>query len=648
MKLYGTQSAKGDHCPDLGRPHRLSKILKVPERIEAVALEQLDALISTMEATQPSVVQESKSQNRPSEAYVGGGSIRPIRSTPTSRRAWDLTKVQEFIDRHLVECKPGPAMPYDGGFKWVLGSCPFNSDHNNRSAVIVIKQDGTLGFKCHHDGCKGNNWRALRARFEPKSGTQDDHEGSMVLDVPGDEDLVARFGPPVTMNKFGEPAHVNQMFVAAKFARDNLILHEPTLNMVYVYDPDTGLWRPKTEASLIVEVGESLRDMLNECGGGQLLGTRTENLVAQIVCFLKGMVERPDVFQQTRHVIHVGNGVLHMDDDLPTLHLFSPDYYSRNRSEICFDAKAECPRFLNELLLPALPDEDIALLQRYAGQCLIGQNLTQKILLLRGTPAGGKSTLVNILETVIGVHNVAQLRVQLLTERFEIAGFVGKTLLSGKDVPGDFLNNKAAYVLKALVGGDRLNAEQKNVKHRFEVMGEFNAIITSNSRLHVRLDTDTGAWRRRLLIIDYERPPVEKAIPQFDRQLVSVEGPGILNWCIEGARKWLAELKVCSSMQMTPAQIDRVETLLSESDSVRQFVVKCVVKGPGGDVTVHELLTGYNKFCDERGWQAVTVRCFENHISDVMMEIHRVAKRTDIKRNDKNQRGFAHVCLQDG
>lgn len=468
----------------------------------------------------------------------------------------------------------------------------------------------------------------------------------MILDVPGDADLVARFGPPVTMNWRGEPAYVNQMFVAAKYARDHLILYEPTLNMVYAYDPDTGLWWPKTETKLIVELGEALRDMLNECGGGQLLGRRTEKLMAQIVCFLKGMVERPDVFQQARHVIHVGNGVLHLEDDPPALHPFSPDYYSRNRSEICFDAKAECPRFLNELLRSALSEEDIALLQRYAGQCLIGQNLAQKILLLRGTPSGGKSTLVNILETVIGVHNVAQLRVQLLTERFEIAGFVGKTLLSGKDVPGDFLNNKAAYVLKALVGGDRLNAEQKNVKHRFEVLGEFNAIITSNSRLHVRLDADTGAWRRRLLILDYERPPAEKAIPQFDRLLVKEEGAGILNWCHEGAQKLLAELKAYGSMQMTPAQIDRVETLLSESDSVRQFVTKCVIKDDDADVTVQELVTAYSKFCDEQGWQAVTVRHFENHISDVMMEMHRVAKRTDIKRNDKNQRGFAHVGLR--
>lgn len=273
-------------------------------------------------------------------------------------------------------------------------------------------------------------------------------------------------------------------------------------------------------------------------------------------------------------------------------------------------------------------------------------NLAQKLLLLRGTPGGGESTLVNILEMVIGLYNVSQLRVSLLAERFEIAGFVGKTLLCGKDVPGDFLNDKAAYVLKALVGGDRLNAEQKNVKHRFEVLGEFNVIIASNTRLHVRLDADSGAWRRRLLIIDFEQPPPDKPIPNFDQLLVEAEGPGILNWCIAGALQLLAELETYGQMQMTPEQINRVDALLSESDSVRHFVSQCVIKDSTTDVTVQELVTAYNDFCHEQGWQPVTVRQFENQISDRMMEVHGVVRRTDIKRNDKSQRGFAHVRLK--
>lgn len=631
-KLYGTKAEKGDDCPELGRTHRLSKLLRVPDTVDSVSDAQLAALAGA---------HTEEAEDEPAPA--------PRRDSSRNGRkgqSWDKARVQEFIDTHLGDCRPGPAEPYDGGFKWVLGMCPFNSEHTNRSAVIVIKSNGALGFRCHHDGCKGNNWKALRARYEPQQERKKP-KPAPIVQVAGDEDLVTEYGPPVMLNAKDEPSDVNQMFVAAKFARDNLILHEPLLNLFYAYDADTGLWKTKTEPRLLVELGHTLRRILHECGGSVLLKKRTQNLMAQIVHFLKGLIERPEVFRHTNYIIHVGNGVLHLDDEPPTFHEFSPDYYSRNRSEIYFDELADCPRFLDELLRPALADDDISLLQRYAGQCLLGCNPSQRILLLRGTPGGGKSTLANILEAVIGTHNVAQLRVQHLAERFEIAGFVGRTLLSGKDVPGTFLNNKSAYVLKALVGGDRLNAEQKNVKHRFELHGDFNVLITSNSRLHVRLDSDSGAWRRRLLIIDYERPPTDKPVPNFDRRLVETEGPGILNWCIEGAIRLLAELETYGRIQLTEEQTKRVDALLCESDSVRHFVSESVEEATGNDITVSELLTAYNNFCDEQGWQAVTVRQFEHQVSDIMMEIHRVAKRTDIKRNDKNQRGFAHVGLKE-
>ncbi|MFH1067895.1 MAG: phage/plasmid primase, P4 family, partial [bacterium] len=513
--------------------------------------------------------------------------------------------------------------------------------------VITIKEGGTLGFKCHHDGCKGYNWRALRAKFEPTRKANCAKMGAMA-EMLEDEALIAEYGQPIMRNSKGEPTDINQMFTAAKFARDNFILYESGLNLFYFYDPDTGLWKTKTESKLVIEIGMTLRNILNDYGADVVLKKRTENLVKQILGFLKGVTEKTDAFKRTIPIIHVANGVLHLGEDLHTLHTFAPEYYSRNRSETCFDPKAECPRFLNELLRPALSEEDILLLQLYAGQCLMGRNPSQKILLLRGTPGGGKSTLVAIIEIIVGIYNVAQLRVRLLDERFEIAGFVGKTLLCGKDVPGDFLNHKAAYNLKALVGGDHLNAEQKNVKHRFDVVGDFNVIITSNSRLHVKLDSDSGAWRRRLLIIDYEQPPTAKPIPYFARELVETEGPGILNWCIQGAVRLLRELKEHGAMQLSEAQIKRVDALLCESDSVRYFVSECVEKSEEADVTVSELATAYNNFCDEQGWQAVTVRQFENQLGDMMMEVHRLAKRTDIKRHDKNQRGFVHATLKKG
>ena len=458
--------------------------------------------------------------------------------------------------------------------------------------------------------------------------------------------LITQYGPLLfKASEQGKPTDLNQMFVAGKYASDSLILHEPVLNLFYEYEKETGLWRTKTEARLKFDLGNALRSMLNEHDGGVLLKKRSENLLGQILRLLKGVVERPEAFRKIKPFIHVGNGVLHLDNDPPTLNEFSPDYYSRNRSEVDFDEKAECPRFLNELLRSALSEEDVTLLQRYAGQCLLGSNPSQKLLLLRGTPGGGKSTLVNVLESIVGTHNVTQLRVNLLAERFEIAGFVGKTLLCGKDVPGDFLNHKSAHVLKALVGGDRLNAEQKNIKHRFEIFGEFNVIITSNSRLHVRLDADSGAWRRRLAIVDFEQASTGKPIPNLDQVLVKTEGPGILNWCIAGALDILDELKSHGRFRLSDTQVERVDALLCESDSVRYFVKSMVQPNSGANITVNELQAAYHNFCDSQGWQAVTIRQFENQLSNIMMEIHRAAKRTDILRNGKNQRGFGNISL---
>ena len=621
-KLYGTLAGKGDDCPEMGRPHRMSTLLNVPDEMTPVANELLEALAK-------------QSTSSPLRAT-------PVATMPSTSKAWDKDRLQQFVDEHLSHCSPQAPVEYDDGYKWVLGICPFDENHDDRSAVIVIKKNGMLGFRCHHNGCDGKNWKALRAKFDPPTI----NSGILTpLNQPELASIIEVFGPPLMVNKDQIPTDVNQMCIAAKYAADNLILFDPITGMFYSYDEATGLWRPQSTSVLINEIGHCFNALLKDFGALNLLKKRSESMLAQIMRLLRGQVEEPEVFRRKRNIIHVGNGVLHIDDEPPSFHPFSPDYHSRNRSEIVYDEHAQCPKFLEQLLQPALSSDDLSLLQRFAGQCLLGCNPSQKILLLRGTPGGGKSTLATIIESIIGTYNVMQLRVQHLGDRFEIASYVGKTLLTGKDVKADFLNNKSAYVLKALVGGDRLNAEQKNMKHRFEIDGDFNVLITSNSRLHVKLDSDSGAWRRRLMIIDYTQAPTSKPVPYFAKQLVDEEGSGILNWCIEGAVKLLVELDQFGSLQLTTNQTDRVEALLCESDSVRYFVLKCTSKSNESDVTISELQAAYNDFCELQGWQAVSTTPFNRQLSDIMMEIHRAAKRTDIKRHDKNQRGFAHIAI---
>ena len=148
---------------------------------------------------------------------------------------------------------------------------------------------------------------------------------------------------------------------------------------------------------------------------------------------------------------------------------------------------------------------------------------------------GAKRSLPTSCKASVGRENVTQLRTKFLGDRFETFRFLKKTLLVGVDVEPDFLSTKGASVLKGLVGGDWFDAEQKAaapVVSRFRAT--FCALVTSNTRLRLRLKGDVGAWRRRLLIVRYEAPAPKKRIPDFGALLVREEGTGILNWCIAG------------------------------------------------------------------------------------------------------------------
>ena len=380
----------------------------------------------------------------------------------------------------------------------------------------------------------------------------------------------------------------------------------------------------------------------DEAGSVKFLWKRTNGLLSSFTSTLKGLVEKRDAFKKRTPVIHLANGMLDLRGVAPKLMSFHPDYHSRNICPISFDPAAECPRFVKELLLGALDEDDVDLLQRWAGSVLLGINASQRVLLLIGTAGGGKSTLIEVIEKVIGEQNVAQVRTKHLNKQFELFKFLGKTLLTGKDVNAGFLNEEGAEVIKALVGNDLMDAEKKHGNEHFQLRGNFNVTITCNSKLTVRLEGDSGAWERRLMIINYTKPKPKERITEFADKLIAAEGAGILNWMIEGAIKYLQDDEEFGNFQLTQAQKKRVTDLLAESDSIRQFVQDRVVECKGSDVTVAELQEAYDEYCEDFAWKAFDRRDFRSSIADLMLDIHRAGKRHDIPRGigGQNQRGF--------
>jgi hypothetical protein len=137
-KLYGTIACKGDNTPE--RPHRQAKLLRVPDELEVVPFDKLAAL--------------------------AGAAPKPSRDARSGER-FDLDR---WISDHGLDAV-GP-VEWGGGRKWIFRVCPWNEDHRNRSAYVVQFSSGAIAAGCHHNGCHGKDWAALRAMFEP--GYQED------------------------------------------------------------------------------------------------------------------------------------------------------------------------------------------------------------------------------------------------------------------------------------------------------------------------------------------------------------------------------------------------------------------------------------------------------------------------------------------
>ena len=140
-KLYGTVAHKGDNLPE--RPHRLARLLEVPETLVSVPPELLEALAAIPPA-------------EPTAA------VRPFAAT-AGRGEFDLAG---WIAEHGLAVEGPRTWGSQGGERWIFPVCPWNATHR-RSAYIVRFPSGALAAGCHHNSCRAHDWHALRDLVEP-------------------------------------------------------------------------------------------------------------------------------------------------------------------------------------------------------------------------------------------------------------------------------------------------------------------------------------------------------------------------------------------------------------------------------------------------------------------------------------------------
>ncbi len=177
------------------------------------------------------------------------------------------------------------------------------------------------------------------------------------------------------------------------------------------------------------------------------------------------------------------------------------NFFATSRLPIIWDPTSEeQPHTLLGILKENIQTrEPIMQLQEFFGYCLTKHVRYEIALLLLGPGADGKSTILSILQAMIGEENCSSISFEDLNDQFMRASLYGKHLNTSTEVGAKALESQH---FKGIVSGDLLSAA---FKHR-DVFSfkPFCKLAFASNKLPRVLDNSDGFFRR-LLIIQFKR-----------------------------------------------------------------------------------------------------------------------------------------------
>ncbi len=292
--------------------------------------------------------------------------------------------------------------------------------------------------------------------------------------------------------------------------------------------------------------------------------------------------------------LNVGNGTLELNGDV-TLRPHDRGDFITKICPVDYDPDAICPRF-RAFLDDILPNDVQNYVQRWFGYSLTADVSEQCLIFFYGTGANGKSTLVELMAWLLGDYSMtldfASLQVDDRRRGSEaspdIARLPGARMVSCAEPERG--KAMAEGLIKSLTGGDEMTARHLN-QDFFDFKPEFKLVLSFNEKPQIK-GNDNGIWRRINLV------PFDAHIAEADRdrnlkeKIIREEGPGILNWALDGYRMWREQ-----GLNPPDIILDKTKEYRTDSDPVGQFLEGCIIVSPGGIVTAKEMYDLYVRWC---------------------------------------------------
>lgn len=271
-----------------------------------------------------------------------------------------------------------------------------------------------------------------------------------------------------------------------------------------------------------------------------------------------------------------------------------------------FDPSAVAPR--SEAFMASLFDstEVIEFLQRWFGYCLTGDVEQRKMLFMIGSGANGKSTLLSVLQFVLGTDYAMQASHDLLSARQNdthptaMMDLFLKRLVVCSEIDRNARMTEGA--IKQLTGGKSWTGRKMRQDNwQFALTHKF-AFETNNMP---RFSDDPALWDR-IIVIEFSRrfwdedkdSPGPARLKQ-DRNLrkkLTEEASGILAWLVQGCR----QVQDFEGLRSPACILTETEIYRSKSDVFTEFFHECCERCPSASVTSSDLYEAFVRFSERR------------------------------------------------
>jgi putative DNA primase/helicase len=318
-------------------------------------------------------------------------------------------------------------------------------------------------------------------------------------------------------------------------------------------------------------------------------------------------------------LLNVKNGTL--DLRTGTLRPFNSADHLTRLAGTAYNADADCPlfkRFLRDIF-----DQDkdlIRFVQRCIGYTLTGSTGEQVFFFLQGAGRNGKSTLIQILQQMLGPYALSTPTDTLLAKHGasstsnDVARLHGARMVSAIEANPNRQLDEA--MIKQITGGDRIAARLLYSEH-FEYTPEFKLFFVANHPPRLR-STDDALWRRILVLpftVEIPKDQVDPALPAA----LQTELPGILSWAVRGCRRWQRD-------GLNPPERVNAATkrYRKEVDHVRRFLQECVTSTEDTVTRSNIIYERYERWCSEKGEHCVSMRALAARLTEAGFTPYRV------------------------